>query len=221
MALRPMRSWLKRPAPKPATFVIGDIHGCLKPLEQLLKKIAPGAKDRLIFVGDYIDRGPDSKAVVDFLLRLPYRAIFLLGNHEYMLMEYLEGGGEEIYMMNGGDATMKSYGGREKIPAAHLDFFRRLKTFHEDPEFIVVHAGIRPQIPMERQRLEDLIWIRQEFFNYLGTYPKPIVFGHTPMRKVLLEKDRIGIDTGCFFGGKLTCLKLPEQRIIQVPGLQR
>jgi serine/threonine protein phosphatase 1 len=222
MSLRSMRRWLRRPASEPpATYVIGDIHGCLKPLEQLVKKIAPRATDRLIFVGDYIDRGPESRQVVDFLLRLPYRAVFLLGNHEYMLMQYLDGEGEEVYMMNGGDATLQSYGGRDRIPASHLAFFRSLKTFHEEAEFIVVHAGIRPQIAMERQRLEDLIWIRQEFIDFVGTYPKMVVFGHTPVRKVLIQKDRIGIDTGCFFGGKLTCLKLPQQDVIQVPGLNR
>ncbi len=223
MPIGAVQRWLKKSAPDdpPATFVIGDIHGCIRPLEQLLKKIAPRAKDRLIFVGDYIDRGPESKQVVDLLLRLPYRSVFLLGNHEYMLMQYLEGQGEDVYLMNGGDATLESYGGHDRIPASHLAFFDRLKTFHEEDEYIVVHAGIRPNIPLEQQRLEDLIWIRQEFIEFVGTYPKTVIFGHTPVRRVVLKKDRIGIDTGCVFGGKLTCLKLPQQHIIQVPGLQR
>ncbi len=89
---------------------------------------------------------------------------------------------------------------------------------YETPDYLFVHAGIRPLVPVTEQNLQDLIWIRQEFFKFIGKYPKPVVFGHTPLRQVLMADDRIGIDTGCVFGGKLTCLKLPQREIIQVAG---
>jgi serine/threonine protein phosphatase 1 len=206
----------------PVTYVIGDIHGCLGPLEQLLAKIAPRPEDEIVFVGDYIDRGPQSKEVVDRLLTLPHRCVFLLGNHERMLLDFLAGEDEEIYLENGGRTTLASYGGdADKIPASHLAFFHRLKPMYEKPDYLFVHAGIRPLVPVAEQSVEDLIWIRQEFFKFIGTYPKPVVFGHTPLRQVLMATDRIGIDTGCVFGGKLTCLKLPQRDIIQVPGWRR
>jgi serine/threonine protein phosphatase 1 len=219
-----MRRWLTNSHEKaadqgPVTYVVGDIHGCLGPLERLLTKIAPRSDDEVVFVGDYIDRGPQSREVVDRLLGLPFRCVFLLGNHERMLLDFLAGEDEEIYLENGGRATLASYGGDpDHIPAAHLAFFRRLQPMYETPDYLFVHAGIRPLVPVTEQDLQDLIWIRQEFFKFIGKYPKPVVFGHTPLRQVLMADDRIGIDTGCVFGGKLTCLKLPQREIIQVAG---
>jgi calcineurin-like phosphoesterase family protein len=217
-----MRKWLKgSPAVSegPATYVIGDIHGCLQSLERLLHKIMPRLEDRVVFIGDYIDRGPHSREVVDLLLQLPYRPIFLLGNHEKMLLDYLAGGDSSLYLLNGGMATIESYGGDPaNIPQAHLGFFRSLRPIYETPDHLFVHAGIRPLVPLEKQELKDLVWIRQEFYQFVGRFPKPVVFGHTPMRHVLMAEDRIGIDTGCVYGGKLTCVKLPEREIIQVSG---
>ncbi|HSB72871.1 MAG TPA: metallophosphoesterase family protein [Candidatus Methylomirabilis sp.] len=217
-----MRMWLRRSPPTPegpATYVIGDIHGCAQPLERLLRKIAPGSEDRLIFIGDYIDRGPHSREVVELLLGLPHRCIFLLGNHEKMLLDYLAGGDSDLYLLNGGLSTLESYGGDPaNIPQAHLSFFRSLRPMYDTPDYLFVHAGIRPLVPLEQQAVHDLVWIRQEFYQFVGRFPKPVVFGHTPMRHVLLAEDRIGIDTGCVYGGKLTCLRLPERAIIQVPG---
>ncbi len=206
----------------PAIYVIGDIHGCLQPLQRLLKKIAPQAGDEVVFIGDYIDRGPQSREVVEHLLGLSYRCVFLLGNHEKMLLDYLDGKEEGLFLANGGLATIQSYGGHvTKIPQTHLRFFRDLRPMYETTHYLFVHAGIRPLVPMEQQSMEDLVWIRQEFFQFIGRFPKPIVFGHTPLRQVLLDTDRIGIDTGCVYGGKLTCVKLPDREIIQVPGWRR
>ncbi len=202
----------------PVTYVIGDIHGCLGPLDKLLGKIAPRRGDEVVFVGDYIDRGPQSREVVDRLLGLPHRCVFLMGNHERMLLDFLAGDDEDLYLENGGRATLESYGGPESIPAAHLAFFRRLRPMYETPDYLFVHAGIRPLTPLTDQSAHDLIWIRQEFFKFIGKYPKPVIFGHTPLRQVLMADDRIGIDTGCVYGGKLTCLKLPSRELIQVPG---
>ena len=207
-----------RPA-GPVTYVIGDIHGCLRPLQRLLGKIAPQPGDEVVFIGDYIDRGPQSREVVDYLLGLPHRCVFLLGNHEKMLLDYLDGKDEGLFLPNGGLATIQSYGGHvTNIPPAHLRFFRDLRPMHDTANYLFVHAGIRPLVPLERQRVEDLVWIRQEFFQFVGRFPKPIVFGHTPLRKVLMAPDRIGIDTGCVYGGKLTCVRLPDREVIQVPG---
>ena len=217
-----MRNWFRGSVPEsegPATYVIGDIHGCLQPLQRLLHKIAPRREDRVVFIGDYIDRGPHSREVVDLLLQLPHRCVFLLGNHEKMLLDYLAGGDPSLYLLNGGQATLRSYEGDPgNIPQTHLSFFRSLQPMYDTPDHLFVHAGIRPLVPLEEQELKDLVWIRQEFFQFVGRFPKPVVFGHTPMRHVLLAEDRIGIDTGCVYGGKLTCLKLPGRQIIQVAG---
>ncbi len=204
----------------PATYVVGDIHGCLGPLKQLLRKIEPRREDEVVFIGDYIDRGLHSREVVDALLALPYRCVFLMGNHERMLLDYLDGADEDgLFLLNGGEATLKSYGGdAANIPPGHLAFFRGLRMYYETADYLFVHAGVRPNLPMGAQKPEDLVWIRQEFFRFIGRYPKPVIFGHTPLRRVLNQPDRIGIDTGCVYGGKLTCLKLPERTLIQVPG---
>lgn len=203
----------------PVTYVVGDIHGCLAPLDRLLAKFAPRPEDEVVFVGDYIDRGPQSREVVDRLLGLPHRCIFLMGNHERMLLDFLAGEDEELYLENGGRATLESYGGNpDGIPASHLAFFHNLRPMYETSDYLIVHAGIRPLTPLAEQSIHDMIWIRQEFFKFLGKYPKPVIFGHTPLRQVLMADDRIGIDTGCVYGGKLTCLKLPKREIIQVPG---
>ncbi len=207
------------PSDGPATYVIGDIHGCLQPLQRLLQKIEPQPGDEVVFIGDYIDRGPQSREVVELILGLPFRCVFLLGNHEKMLLDFLDGTDDGLFLANGGAATLESYGGDlSNLPAAHLNFFRTLQLMYETAGYLFVHAGIRPLVPLKDQMVDDLVWIRQEFFRFIGRFPKPVVFGHTPLRQVLLSEDRIGIDTGCVYGGKLTCLILPEREIIQVDG---
>ncbi len=207
------------PSDGPAMYVIGDIHGCLRPLQRLLEKIAPQPGDEVVFIGDYIDRGPQSREVVEHLLGLSYRCVFLLGNHEKMLLDYLDGKDEGLFLANGGLATIQSYGGHvANIPPAHLRFFRDLRLMYETAHYLFVHAGVRPMVSLENQTVDDLVWIRQEFFQFIGRFSKLVVFGHTPLRQVLLAPDRIGIDTGCVYGGKLTCLRLPDREIIQVPG---
>jgi serine/threonine protein phosphatase 1 len=205
---------------RPATYVVGDIHGCLGPLNQLLRKVNPRREDEVVFIGDYIDRGPHSREVVDALLALPYRSVFLMGNHERMLLDYLDGTDQDgLFLLNGGEATLKSYGGDfANMPPSHLRFFRSLRMYYETPDYVFVHAGVRPNVALGAQKPDDLVWIRQEFYLFIGQYPKPVIFGHTPLRTVLNQPDRIGIDTGCVYGGKLTCVKLPERTVIQVPG---
>ncbi len=220
-----MPGWFGTSAPpspvsdEPVTYVIGDIHGCLVPLRRLLEKIHPRLQDQLIFIGDYIERGPQSKEVVEYLLGLPQHRIFLMGNHEKMLLDFLAGEDQEVFLANGGQATLRSYGGDpDDIPDSHLAFFQTLRRMYETPDYLFVHAGIRPMVGLAQQTLRDVLWIRQEFFQFMGRFPKPVVFGHTPLRQVLLAEDRIGIDTGCVYGGKLTALRLPAREVIQVPG---
>jgi serine/threonine protein phosphatase 1 len=167
-------------------------------------------------MGDYVDRGPDSMGVVDYLLTLRGRHTFLMGNHERMFLDFLQGKERFLFLYNGGEATLESYGGVGEIPAVHLAFLNRLLPYYETDDYLFVHGGIRPGIPLQDQDPKDLLWIREEFYAYPGRYPKTVVFGHTPMREVLMEEDRIGIDTACVYGNKLTCLVLPSRRVIQV-----
>lgn len=197
-------------------YVIGDIHGCLEPLMKLMDQVKLTQEDRLIFIGDYIDRGPDPKGVIDYLLTLKGNMTFLKGNHEQMFLDYLDGKDKLLFLMNGGNATLRSYGGPSNVPEAHLKFLKGLRLYEETDEYLFVHAGLRPGIPLEQQNPEDLLWIRGEFIYSPKRYPKTIVFGHTPMEEVLMLPDRIGIDTGCVYGGKLTCLVLPSRELIQV-----
>lgn len=209
-------------------FAVGDIHGCLDKLRRLMEKTRPDRRtDTLVFLGDYIDRGPDSRGVVDFVLDLREthdRVVCLLGNHEEMLLDYLrDPGSRNLYFNNGGRNTLRSYGidpdgpvRDADFPGDHLRFFRTLLLYYETGDYLFVHAGLRPGIPPDRQNRKDLIWIRDEFLFVDGDLEKTVVFGHTPIRRPYEKGRRIGIDTGAVFGGPLTCLELPAMTYHQV-----
>ncbi|MBN2688630.1 MAG: serine/threonine protein phosphatase [Deltaproteobacteria bacterium] len=209
-------------------FVIGDIHGCLDKLETLMNRLdIDNDSDTVVFIGDYIDRGPDSKGVVDFILDLKTKVrhvVCLLGNHEQIFLNYYRHGADaDLFYLNGGGATMESYGmietsGGKKInvPENHLEFFDSLVPYYETDDYVFVHAGIRPGIPMNRQSIEDLTWIRYEFIRYAYDFGKIVIFGHTPMAEPMIEYNKIGIDTGAAYGGELTCVILPDKEIVQV-----
>lgn len=214
-----------------SVFAIGDIHGCPDELEVLLSAIAPASGDTVVFLGDYVDRGPASRSLVDRLLRLPgegFASVFLRGNHEDMLLAYLGVSGRhgEVYLENGGGATLASYGippgtprhaVRRLFPDAHVDFFRACVLHHIAPPFLFVHAGIRPGVALAQQEEEDLLWIREEFFVQPHALPYTVVFGHTPTREARVELPyRIGLDTGLVYGNKLSCLDVDGQRLVQV-----
>lgn len=191
-------------------LAFGDIHGCRRALAALLREVAPGEGDRLVFLGDYIDRGPDSAGVVDDLLELRARlpgTIFLRGNHEQMLLDLLAGDDPANFLFNGGAKTIASYETRGlwPPPADHLAFFEQLPTFHATGPFIFVHAGLRPGLALQEQDPDDLLWIRHEFLDSGYDWGKTVVFGHTPREEPLLATNRIGLDTGCVYGGRLTC----------------
>ncbi len=204
-------------------FAIGDIHGCLESLEKLLDILPVNwGKDLVIFLGDYIDRGPSPRGVIEKILELKklYRdkVITLKGNHEWMFERFLKGIDTDIFLYNGGGATLKSYykNGYLEIPEEHLRFLKELRLYYETEDYIFVHAGLRPGKKVEEQDEEDLLWIRDSFYLYEGKFYKTVVFGHTPFPAPLILEDRIGIDTGCVYGGALTAIELPERKTYQI-----
>lgn len=207
-------------------FIVGDIHGCLSMLKTLMDKIDwDPALDQLIFIGDYIDRGEDPKGVVDFVLNLKKQSSLvrcLGGNHEKMLLDYLSGVDRQSFLMNGGDATLRSYKQARTMvnetlfPRPHIDFFTSLLPMIELDDYYIVHAGFRPYIKIEDQDFDDMIWIRDEFIYSDYDFGKVVIFGHTAFEKPMIMKNKIGIDTGAVYGNCLTCLELPGEKFHSV-----
>jgi serine/threonine protein phosphatase 1 len=219
-------------------YAVGDIHGRLDLLQGMLDLIEADARTRgaaarrtLVFLGDYVDRGPDSRGVVERLITdLPagFDVHFLKGNHEAILLDFLDDPGRlDHWLMNGGDATMLSYGVdterlarldappdlwrqsfAEALPEAHLRFFKTLGLSVSFGDYLFVHAGVRPGVPLPAQSEADLIWIRGPFLNHAGPFGKVVVHGHTPEQEPVTRPNRIGIDTGAVFTGRLTALRL-------------
>ena len=206
-------------------YAVGDVHGCLGLLEQLLDEVQPDlANDTLIFMGDYIDRGPDSRKVVDYVLRLRQKyprehIICLKGNHEAMFQDFLQDRERAMFMFNGGMKTIRDYWGenweslpRLLLPPEHEEFYRELKLYHETPDYIFAHAGLLPGVPLAEQQEKDLLWIRGQFIASMEDFGRLVIFGHTPFSKPLVLPNKIGIDTGAVYGNFLTCLKLPQKQ---------
>jgi len=201
-------------------FVVGDIHGCFDKLCALMDKIPLNEKqDQLIFIGDYIDRGSSSFDVVKYLIALKKRVpgtIFIKGNHEDMLQNYLDGSDRFTYQLNGGQQTLDEYLNRSDnkdafpIPSEHLDFINSLQLYYQTDDYIFVHAGLREKVPLKSQDKMDLLWIRDEFIHSDFNFGKRVIFGHTPFKEPLLQANKIGIDTGAVYGNVLTCVQLPE-----------
>lgn len=213
-------------------FIVGDIHGCSQELEALVASLPLRDEDRLIFLGDYIDRGLESQEVVEFLLRVKaearYQVTFLKGNHEDMFLDFLGQPGHygEAFLHNGGGATLRSYripqnvrgpAALAELPPEHAVFFQTLEMYVVADQVLCVHAGINPLVPLQDQQSEELLWIRQEFLANQHLLPYTVVFGHTPHRAVRFELPyKVGIDTGLVYGGKLTCLEVSEKQLYQV-----
>lgn len=212
---------------------IGDIHGCVESLKALWEKLEPWKDRPHIFVGDYIDRGPDSKGVVDFLLEVKdeRKTVFLRGNHEVMLINSLETGNKTLWLRNGGETTLQSYGNPETIsdiPDNHLEFYRSTKLFHETDDYFFVHAGIPPHLTVEQSKVDEIaqdyfFWGREHLNAFETPWEKTVVFGHTPRSHPIRKTKMIGIDTGCVYNsfgfGKLTAVVLPETEFIQQSSL--
>ncbi len=195
-------------------FVIGDIHGCADELEKMLKIVDGKIQkdDTIICLGDYIDRGPDSKRVVDILLgraNHPNKHVFLRGNHEVMMID-----GEDFWPLNGGIETLRSYGKtpmdfpffwQELIPS-HKKFFLDTQMYYQAGRVVCVHAGLDPDVPLEKQNDHFMLWDRT-CYGYMGAYHDDefVVIGHTPGRAVIECTNQLAIDTSCVFGGSLSC----------------
>lgn len=221
-------------------YAIGDIHGRADLLALLLARIVADAarsKDAkrrtLVFLGDYIDRGPDSRRVVDMLLgELPdgFDAHFLKGNHEAIMLDFLDDPSFiGHWLANGADATFRSYGMDvaelirkgatpetwrraflASLPEAHREFFDTLELAVSFGDYLFVHAGVRPGVPLEAQDPQDLVWIRGPFLKSDEDFGKIVVHGHTPAPEPVMRPNRIGIDTGAVFTDRLTALKLED-----------
>ncbi len=220
--------------PETRVYVIGDVHGCLTQLASLHGMVAsdlalrPIQDSVLVHLGDYIDRGPGSAGVVALLsedVTPPVgRRADLCGNHEAMMCAALSEDlrAADAWLMNGGDATLASYGvssdalptqWAEAIPSAHRQWIASRALTHKEGGYLFVHAGIRPGRKLHRQTDEDLLWIREPFLSSQDRHPLVIVHGHTPSPVPVVRNNRIGIDTGAFMGGLLTCLVLEEDRM--------
>jgi serine/threonine protein phosphatase 1 len=201
--------------PSPLIYAVGDIHGSYYKLTRLLKHCnghCGPRKARFVFVGDYIDRGQHSREVVELLIELqkakPGQICCLRGNHEDMLISVLQDGNKALWLYNGGDVTLRSYGvtSADAIPGEHLSWFNGLPLFESDDKRFFVHAGIRPGVPLNQQDKDTLLWIREPFLSDPSDHGLYIVHGHTPLGTGEPEylPNRLNLDTGAVFGGPLT-----------------
>lgn len=210
---------------------MADIHGCYRSLEALLKKLEPFQSARYIFLGDYIDRGPDSKSVLDLLIDFSkdHDTIILRGNHEQMMLDAVKNGDASLWMLNGGRQTLKSYDldvGNFEIPANHFHFVNEMEMYYETDEYFFVHAGLPPDMTIREaikseETKYEFLWERShlDFELQNPVWEKKVVFGHTPIHMPILTDKMIGIDTGCVFPhltgmGYLTAAVLPDEQFI-------
>ncbi|MCA8899827.1 MAG: serine/threonine protein phosphatase [Hyphomonas sp.] len=229
-------------------YAIGDIHGRKDLLEQLIAQIEEdasalpaGTAKVIVFLGDYIDRGLQSRDVIDLLIsdRLSaFERVFLMGNHEEALLRFLNDATfGKNWVRYGGAETLYSYGFappntraalnsheameaaqrawdrvwtefRLKLPTEHLKFYQSLQHYFVAGDYLFVHAGLRPDIPLERQTVRDMLWIRDEFLDASQSFDQVVVHGHTPGDDIFRDNRRIGLDTGAFISGKLSAVRL-------------
>lgn len=213
-------------------YAIGDVHGCLGALRRVHDAILadlearPPDDFRVIHLGDYVDRGPDSRGVIDWLVDCSddERVVFLRGNHDQMFAGALAGDRRmmQLWLSNGGIETLESYGvvpaafmealaggtPPDMVPDSHRAFLDRLTMYAAFGDYYFVHAGVDPRLPLDAQDPEALLWIRDPFLTSDAEFEAVIVHGHTPVPRVAVQQNRIGIDTGAVFGGTLSCLVL-------------
>lgn len=198
-------------------------------MEALLEKLEPYYDRQFVFIGDYIDRGPDSRKVVDLLLdfREEVDCVFLRGNHEQMLLDALKDNKRSLWMMNGGETTLQSYGSSRRelsFPDAHREFYENTRMYYDTEDYFFVHAGLSPAKTIaesleSEDDIAEFLWERSHLNAFETPWEKTVVFGHTPRPKPLRKDHMIGIDTGCVYNrmgyGKLTAVKLPEEEFEQ------
>ncbi len=228
-------------------YAIGDVHGRLDLLREIEERIvadlaasARVVEPFVVYLGDYVDRGVDSRGVLQWLIDNPLLTglsrVLLIGNHDLWLREFLRGQPVGTsWVQFGGDATLASYGVRldvtlpepqriaqaqkqlvERFPPAHRELLHGLELAWSCGDYYFCHAGIRPGVPLDRQSPEDLLWIREPFLSWRGDPGKVIVHGHTVTEEPVVRPNRIGIDTGAYLTGRLTCLVLEgtDQRFV-------
>jgi serine/threonine protein phosphatase 1 len=221
-------------------YAVGDIHGCADLLANLFDRVdddirlRPASNILQVFLGDYIDRGPDSRQVLDLLIarQRGTDAVFLKGNHEDFAIRFLKDPTILTQWKNiGGLNTVASYGVattnyrearsqramavalRLSMPADHLDFLRGLNLSFTCGDFFFAHAGVRPGVALEKQNPHDLLWIRDDFLLHEEDFGKVVVHGHTPSHEPVVRHNRINIDTGAYATGRLTCLVLEDDKM--------
>lgn len=218
-------------------YAIGDIHGRLDLLERVIDAIKRDAEKYgdnclIVTLGDYIDRGMNSRGVLDLLMRNPFPGpyVALKGNHEALLEEFLvDPDVIEQWRRLGGLETLYSYGVpvskllageayqdaadrlRAALPQEHVKFLKSLKMSFSNDKYFLCHAGVRPGVPLQQQSHHDLLWICEEFLSSPVDFGKIIVHGHTPVKEPDVRPNRINIDTGAFATGKLTCVALENR----------
>ncbi len=203
------------------TIVIGDIHGEINHLNKLLDKLKPQKDDTFIFLGDYIDCGNSPRAVINRLIELSKETscIFLLGNHEQLLLQAYRTKTEDDlqrWLDCGGTETLADYGDFVEMFSLHFDFFKQLKLYHLTDKYLFVHGGVRPDKPLEDQEPFDMLWIRDNFIYNKHCLKQKVIFGHTPFYTPYVENDKIGINTGCGIedDGYLTALICDDETFI-------
>lgn len=226
--------------PQTRVYAVGDIHGRVDLLNSLLTRIdadlatSPIEHPIHVFLGDYIDRGPASRAVIDRLIdrKLTHETICLKGNHEALLLDFLENPDAFVNWRRwGGSETLMSYrlapagligteqrkqladALRQALPQRHRDFFSGLLAKYVCGDYFFVHAGVRPGISLTAQKEDDLLWIREDFLFATDDFGKIIVHGHEPVRTPDIRPNRIGIDTGAYITGNLTCLVIEGEKL--------
>ena len=227
----------RAPAIVPAgrrVYAIGDIHGCDAQLANLYEIIAEDLARRpidqsvLLHIGDYVDRGADTAGVLRRLLHgspiAGMAVVNLVGNHDETMLHALSGDRPAAtdWLFAGGRPALESYGidpnspresWPENVPSEHLDFLRNLSLTHREGGYFFVHGGIRPGVPLEQQAREDLLRMRQPFLYSELDFGAVVVHGHTPVKEPVVRHNRVAIDTGAVFGGKMTCLVLEGETL--------
>lgn len=211
-------------------IAIGDIHGCAATLTSLLDTLELKKDDHIVFIGDYIDRGPDSRGVIDILKKLGdvVECTFLRGNHEQLMLNYLDYGEYDLWAMNGGISTLLSYSdaGHTEIPEDDVEFVRSTVSYFDTEDFFFVHGGLRPEFSIKEnlEMFDDdvFLWERSHLLSPTYAWEKPVVCGHTPVEIPTNKELLINIDTGCVYHqypgkGNLTAVRLPQREFVMVP----